>query len=72
MIVSDKRTHIEGGGKMSKQIESTLQDYETPTETDYEINCSICNGIGVYLGTLGRFRWYRCRDCGIEFNILAD
>ncbi len=30
--------------------------------------CPICPGQGVPLGTLGRLRWYRCRDCGMDFN----
>lgn len=30
--------------------------------------CPICPGHGVPLGTLGRLRWYRCRDCGMDFN----
>ena len=30
--------------------------------------CPVCPGRGVPLGQLGRLRWYRCRDCGIDFN----
>lgn len=30
--------------------------------------CPLCPGHGVLLGTLGRLRWYRCRDCGWDFN----
>jgi transposase-like protein len=30
--------------------------------------CPVCSGQGVPLGQLGRLRWYRCRDCGIDFN----
>lgn len=33
--------------------------------------CPVCPGRGVPLGTLGRLRWYRCRDCGIDFNRRA-
>jgi hypothetical protein len=31
--------------------------------------CPVCpSGEGVLLGTLGPLAWFRCRDCGIEFN----
>ena len=32
--------------------------------------CLICpgHGHGLRLGTLGRLRWYRCRDCRMDFN----
>jgi hypothetical protein len=30
--------------------------------------CPLCPGHGVLLGRLGQFRWYRCRDCGWDFN----
>ena len=25
-------------------------------------------GIGKYLGMLGRWDWFRCRNCGLEFH----
>jgi len=30
--------------------------------------CPVCPGHGMPLGQLGRLLWYRCRDCGIDFN----
>jgi tRNA(Ile2) C34 agmatinyltransferase TiaS len=33
--------------------------------------CPVCPGRGTPLGQLGRLRWYRCRDCGIDFNRRA-
>lgn len=33
--------------------------------------CPVCPGRGVPLGQLGHLRWYRCRDCGIDFNRRA-
>ena len=30
--------------------------------------CPVCAGDGVPLGTLGRLRWFRCRDCGMTYN----
>lgn len=28
--------------------------------------CPVCGGPLVYMGTLGRKKWYRCRNCGME------
>lgn len=33
--------------------------------------CPACPGRGMVLGKLGRLRWYRCRDCGIDFSRRA-
>ena len=30
--------------------------------------CPVCPGRGLPLGQLGSLRWYRCRDCGIDFH----
>ena len=35
-------------------------------------SCVLCGGILVYLGTLGRLLWLRCRDCGMEQNQEAN
>lgn len=32
------------------------------------VTCKLCGGIGVLLGRLGFLRWFRCRNCGMEFN----
>ena len=48
------------------QIESILTEYESPLDAEYETYCP-CGGYGVYLGTLGCLRWYRCRACGNEY-----
>jgi transposase-like protein len=31
-------------------------------------HCPLCAGDGVPLGTLGRLRWFRCRDCGMTYH----
>jgi tRNA(Ile2) C34 agmatinyltransferase TiaS len=36
--------------------------------TSNALRCPICPGHGVPLGTLGRLRWFRCRDCGMDFH----
>ena len=30
--------------------------------------CPVCSGLGVLLGALGNLRWFRCRDCGVNFS----
>lgn len=30
--------------------------------------CPACDGPGMELGSLGSLVWFRCRNCGIEFN----
>ena len=51
-------------------IETILEDYESPFNVEYNEPCPECDSEAEYLGTLGCLRWYRCRGCGIEFNIL--
>lgn len=33
-----------------------------------EISCPMCGGPPILLGGLGRFTWYRCRDCGTDYK----
>jgi hypothetical protein len=41
---------------------------EEPTVEEVEqVVCSVCGGPGVYMGGLGKKKWFRCQDCGIEF-----
>jgi len=30
--------------------------------------CPACGGPAMVMGTLGKLRWFRCRNCGTEFN----
>ena len=32
------------------------------------MKCPLCRGAGVLLGTLGLLKWFRCRQCGMDFN----
>ena len=43
-------------------LDFDVLDFETP-------DCPACGGPGVELGALGKLKWYRCRNCGIEFNV---
>lgn len=35
-------------------------------------DCPMCGGAGMYLGPMGLYEWFRCRNCGMDFNVLAD
>jgi len=40
---------------------------------DLEIpSCPLCEGEGNVLGTLGSLVWFRCQDCGIDYNVVRD
>jgi hypothetical protein len=43
--------------------EGKVQEYEENPE------CPACGGPGMELGALGNLTHYRCRNCGMEFNI---
>ncbi len=34
--------------------------------------CPVCSGETIFLGQLGNLEWYRCRNCGLEFNIHVN
>ena len=36
------------------------------------IDCPICEGQALVLGTLGRLNHYRCRDCGMDFAYQTE
>lgn len=38
-----------------------------PWDDDY-VTCPTCGGPGGFMGALGRLDWFRCINCGIDFN----
>lgn len=35
--------------------------------------CPHCiSAVVTLLGTLGSLHWFRCRDCGVDFNVPAE
>jgi hypothetical protein len=32
------------------------------------MKCPMCSGPAMLLGVLGLLRWFKCRNCGWEFN----
>ena len=33
-----------------------------------EVFCPVCGGLAALMGGLGKLLWFRCVQCGIEFN----
>ncbi len=31
-------------------------------------DCPLCGGMGAYLGALGKRLWFRCIQCGMDFD----
>lgn len=34
--------------------------------------CHICSGVGYEIGRLGMVTYYRCRQCGMDFNKVDE
>jgi len=52
-------------------------DEEIHEEEQYEADkdnptCPLCNGPGSCMGGLGNLTWFRCRNCGVDFNIEEE
>lgn len=48
-----------------------FDDMNESSQTSDEEDCPVCPGHGLPLGRFGRFCWYRCRTCGIEFRLSS-
>jgi tRNA(Ile2) C34 agmatinyltransferase TiaS len=46
--------------------DDTSLDPFNPTEE--APGCPICDGPGIKLGSMGKLTWFRCRNCGGEYN----
>jgi hypothetical protein len=46
----------------------TGEQYDPSDDYPTVVECPCCGGPGVELGTLGRLEWFRCRDCGMDFQ----
>ena len=57
--------YADGGERYTdEEMEIILED-----ELENYVDCPVCGGIGGLLGALGNLTWYRCLNCGIEFNL---
>lgn len=48
--------------------EEALDDFEDQQVEGHTPECPMCGGHAEVLGTLGAMEWYRCRNCGVNFN----
>ena len=46
-------------------MEPSIEDCDEQPET---AECVECGGVGHSMGFLGSIEWFRCRNCGIDFN----
>lgn len=60
---------------MGACVMNSLREYEDSilANTDEDLpylvaDCPLCHATGEYLGQLGRWEWYKCRNCGHEFT----
>jgi len=52
-----------------------VEEYDPEPDWTFDpepARCPLDGGDGVLLGTLGRLTHYRCRSCGIDFNVRED
>ena len=60
---------------MSEDMFIPTEDIDAVSETLdvlMEEQCQMCGGPGQYMGRLGHLHWFRCQDCGMEFNYRED
>ena len=59
--------------ELAKRAESMPDHPAEPFEDDDDPypwpDCPVCDGVGGYIGWLGKLAWFRCIFCGIEFSI---
>lgn len=52
----------------SQAAEFDHGDWDSYQPCTIRVHCPSCGGYGSKLGALGDLQWYRCRDCGVDFN----
>lgn len=48
--------------------EESADDFEDMQAEGHTPECPMCRGSADELGQLGQRTWYRCRNCGWQFN----
>ena len=66
-----RRRVVEGPSNYDDYNEDEFED-EDEFEEPLEAFCPVCDGMGVLMGGLGNLQWFRCRQCGMEFNLPAE
>jgi tRNA(Ile2) C34 agmatinyltransferase TiaS len=62
--MEDVKTAPDPADEAGRMLDQVEPETEPPA-------CPCCNGIGIYLGTLGHRPAFRCRACGIVFGVRA-
>jgi len=58
---------LEEANEIYNHVESIIDDEEADANLDGDFHeCPACGGDAFPLGTLGRVKHYRCRQCGID------
>jgi tRNA(Ile2) C34 agmatinyltransferase TiaS len=47
---------------------SPVEGEEKDPFPEPEAGCPVCDGRGIYLGSLGKVNHFRCRQCGVDFT----
>ena len=55
-----------------KAIREACQELGLLEPEEEEVYCPVCDGWGNLLGTMGNLKWYRCEDCGVDFDIEVE
>jgi transposase-like protein len=51
-----------------ESFDAHLHSCNAENELTDEVNCPVCGGPGMELGTLGNRQHFRCRNCGMDFS----
>ena len=60
------RATFEVEAELRREAEEAAAEEED--ENVFEAQCPMCLGPGYLLGGMEPLRWYRCRNCGMDFN----
>ena len=62
--------HLDPRDPDDQDLSSTTEKPPAPGVEEFVTAppCPTCEGRGIHMGTLGNRKWYRCRECGLNFN----
>lgn len=66
-LSSDGST-LDGARRQECGCQSCRSDYGFSADEEEGPTCGLCGGPGVALGVLGKYTYYRCRNCGMDFS----
>ena len=57
---------------VSNDIDALMADDDDGQDFDRESGCPMCGESNPPMGNLGRLIWYRCQNCGMDYNREDD